>query len=115
MKNFLFIYGLVLSFASFTFANEPKQTQHSDGTFHFLETSGLAKPLLLIIGPKGFIGCGYINVESCDKTNEACAIVSGVNTTEEIKHAEIKKVSKAALKLGIKVGMKGSDALMFLK
>ena len=39
----------------------------------------LGLPLLVIKGSKGFLGCGYINVETCNKTGEACAVVTGEN------------------------------------
>lgn len=33
----------------------------------------LARPLLVMKAPKGILGCGYINVETCNKTGEVCA------------------------------------------
>lgn len=71
----------------------------------------LEHPLLIIRGSKGFLGCGYINVATCDKTGEACAIVTGVKTHEEMLRAEIKAVSIAASRLGVRIGMKGEEAL----
>lgn len=71
----------------------------------------LKLPLLISKGSKGFLACGYINVETCNKTGEACAIVSGVKTHDDMKVAEIKAVSVEAEKLGVKVGMKGQEAL----
>jgi uncharacterized protein YunC (DUF1805 family) len=81
-----------------------------------VQRSGITpKPLLLIIAPKGFLACGYIDVESCNKTKEACAIVTGVSNQDDMKKASIKKVSESASKLGIKVGMTGAEALTLLK
>jgi uncharacterized protein YunC (DUF1805 family) len=71
----------------------------------------LGLPLLLIKGSKGFLGCGYINVETCNKTGEACAIVTGVKTHDEMLSAEVSAVSTEAEKLGVCVGMKGEEAL----
>ncbi len=71
----------------------------------------LGLPLLIIKGSKGFLACGYINVETCNKTGEACAIVIGVKTHEEMLHAGIKAVSTEAARLGVRVGMKGEEAL----
>ena len=56
----------------------------------------LQLPLLIIKGSKGFLACGYINVETCNKTGEACAIVTGVKTHDEMLNAEVKAVSAAA-------------------
>ncbi len=71
----------------------------------------LGLPLLIIKGSKGFLGCGYINCETCNKTGEACAIVTGVKTHDEMLNAEVKAVSTEAAKFGVRVGMKGKEAL----
>jgi uncharacterized protein YunC (DUF1805 family) len=71
----------------------------------------LRLPLLIIKGSKGFLACGYINVEACNKTGEACAIVTGVKTHDDMLVAEIKAVSSGAEKLGLRIGMKGQEAL----
>jgi uncharacterized protein YunC (DUF1805 family) len=75
----------------------------------------LGLPLLIIKGSRGFLGCGYINVETCNKTREACAIVTGVKTHDEMLEAEIKAVSQEAEKLGVRVGMTGEEALVFFR
>ena len=79
------------------------------------EQINLRLPLLIIKGSKGFLGCGYINVETCNKTGEACAIVSGVKTHDDILNAEIKAVSIEAAKLGVRIGMKGKEALAIFR
>lgn len=71
----------------------------------------LRLPLLIIRGPRGFLACGYINVDACDRTGEACAIVTGVKTHEDMLDADVKAVSTEAERLGVRVGMKGRDAL----
>jgi uncharacterized protein YunC (DUF1805 family) len=71
----------------------------------------LRLPLLIIKGAKGFLACGYINVETCNKTGEACAIVTGVKTHDAMLNAEIKAVSMEAARRGVRVGMKGEEAL----
>ena len=71
----------------------------------------LKLPLLIINGSKGFLACSYINVEACNKIGEACAIVTGVKTHDDMLSAEIKTVSNKAEKLGLRIGMKGLEAL----
>ena len=71
----------------------------------------LELPLLVIKGSKGFLGCGYINIETCNKTGEACGIVTGVKTHDAMLSAEVTAVSIEAEKLGVSVGMKGEEAL----
>jgi uncharacterized protein YunC (DUF1805 family) len=73
----------------------------------------LEAPLLIVKGSLGFLGCGYINTDSC--IDEACAIVSGVNTHDDMLKAPVKAVSKDATKLGIKVGMTGAEAIELLR
>ena len=73
----------------------------------------LEAPLLIVKGSLGFLGCGYINVDSC--IDEACAIVSGVNTHDDILKASVKAVSQDATELGIKVGMTGAEAMELLR
>lgn len=72
----------------------------------------LKRPLLVMKAPKGFLACGYINHETCNKTEEACAIVSGVGDFEDMKKASIVAVSKLAIELGINVGDSGESALL---
>jgi uncharacterized protein YunC (DUF1805 family) len=62
-------------------------------------------------GPKGILGCGYINVETCNKTGEVCAIVTGVNTFDDMRKAKVVATSNKAVELGIQVGESGQDAL----
>ncbi len=73
----------------------------------------LEAPLLIVKGSLGFLGCGYINVDSC--IDETCAIVSGVNTHDDMLKASVKAVSKDATELGIKVGMTGAEAMELLR
>jgi uncharacterized protein YunC (DUF1805 family) len=49
------------------------------------------------------------------RADEACAIVSGVDTHNDMLTATIKAVSKDATKLGIKVGMTGAEAMELLR
>tara|TARA_B110000503_G_scaffold45026_1_gene73502 strand:+ start:1144 stop:1464 length:321 start_codon:yes stop_codon:yes gene_type:complete len=88
-----------------------------DTTFDWsgLERSqiSLEAPLLIVKGSLGFLGCGYINTDSC--IDEACAIVSGVNTHNDMLKASVKAVSKDATELGIKIGMTGAEAIELLR
>ncbi len=74
-------------------------------------TFDLKKPLLIIKESKGFLACAYINIDTCEKTGEAAAIVSGVNNYDDMRKAQVIKVSSAAESLGVKVGDTGEQAL----
>ena len=68
-------------------------------------------PLLLMVGEKGFIMCGYLNVEVAERLQVAAAMVSGVKSFQDILEAEIKAATSKARELGISLGMKGREAL----
>ena len=68
-------------------------------------------PLLLMVGEKGFIMCGYLNVEVAEKLQVAAAMVSGVTSFQDVLEAEIKAATSKARELGINLGMKGREAL----
>lgn len=68
-------------------------------------------PLVLIVGEKGFVMCGFLNAEAAEKFNVAAAVVSGVKSFEDVLNAQVKTVTSKAKGLGVEVGMKGSEAL----
>jgi uncharacterized protein YunC (DUF1805 family) len=68
-------------------------------------------PLLLIIAEKGFVMCGFLNMEAAEKLGVAAAMVSGVKTFDDVLNAQAKAVTSKAKTLGIEIGMRGSEAL----
>ena len=68
-------------------------------------------PLLLMVGEKGFIMCGYLNVEVAERLQVAAAMVSGVKSFQDVLEAEIKAATSKAREMGISLGMKGREAL----
>ena len=71
-------------------------------------------PLLLVIAEKGFVMCGFLNVDVAEKLGVAAAVVSGVKSFEDVVNAQVKAVTSEAKNLGVKEGMKGADALKCL-
>lgn len=71
-------------------------------------------PLILIKGDKGFVMCGYLNLEVAKKLNAAAAIVSGVNSFDDVLNAEIKAATKNAIELGVIPGRKVKDVIAYL-
>ena len=71
----------------------------------------LKSPLLVIKAPKGVMGCGYLNIETFNRTGEAAVIVRGVNTHEDMLKVKVVAVSDAARALGIEPGVTGAEAL----
>jgi len=58
-------------------------------------------PLLLMVGEKGFIMCGYLNVEVAERLQVAAAMVSGVKSFQDVLEAEIKAATSKAREMGI--------------
>jgi len=71
-------------------------------------------PLVAVIGDKGFVMCGFLNVEAAEKLGVTAAVVSGVKTFDDVLKAEVKAVTSKAEMRGIKRGMKGFEALRLL-
>lgn len=71
-------------------------------------------PLLLVVGRTGFVMCGFLNIEVAQELNVTAAMVSGVETFDDFRLAKIKAVTSKAQIKGIKVGMKGEDAVKLL-
>jgi len=68
-------------------------------------------PLILITAEKGFVMCGFLNVEVAEKIGVSAAMVSGVNTFEDVLNSPIKAITSKAKTLGVQEGMKGAEAL----
>ncbi len=87
-----------------------------DGIDFQAETVPLLKVSLLVIrGKRGMLGCGYFSLEAAEKFDDALAIVTGVSSYDDMLAAEVKKVSTAAAKLGVKIGQTGREALLRMK
>jgi uncharacterized protein YunC (DUF1805 family) len=69
---------------------------------------------LLILGSKGYIMCGYLNMETAEKKGDAAAMVTGVSSFEDVLAAKIVCVSSKGRVLGVREGMTGKDALAIL-
>jgi uncharacterized protein YunC (DUF1805 family) len=71
-------------------------------------------PLVLIVAEKGFVMCGFLNIEAAEHLGVAAAIVSEVKTFEDVLNAEVKAATSKAKSLGIQPGMRGSEALLHM-
>lgn len=70
--------------------------------------------LLVIAGKNGFLGCGYLNMETAEKLGAAFALVTGVSSFDDMLAKDVKAVSSAAAARGVTVGMTGREALLLL-
>lgn len=68
-------------------------------------------PLLLVVAEKGFVMCGFLNVEAAERLGVVAVVVSGVKTFEDVLNAQAMAVTSKAKGFGVEVGMKGTEAL----
>ena len=70
--------------------------------------------IFVIKAKKGFLACGYFDINVANKVGDTAAIVTGVKTFDDMLNANVVKVSEKANELGIKEGMKGKRALKLM-
>ncbi|WP_319508817.1 DUF1805 domain-containing protein [uncultured Methanolobus sp.] len=68
-------------------------------------------PLLVIRADKGFVMCGYLDMESAGALGDVAVKVKGVSTFDDVLQALVIGATQKAINLGIKVGMTGKEAL----
>lgn len=68
-------------------------------------------PLLVITAEKGFVMCGFLNMEVAERIGATAAMVSGVKTFEDVLNAQVKAATSKAKSIGVQEGMKGADSL----
>jgi len=68
-------------------------------------------PLILVKARKGYVMCGYLNMNAANKLGDIAGRVTGVKSFEDVLNAEILEISDNAKKVGLTAGMKGRDFL----
>jgi len=63
-----------------------------------------APPLVVLIGGKGFVMCGYLNIEAAERLGIVAAYVSGVKSFDDVLNAQIKGATTKAKSLGLEPG-----------
>lgn len=104
---------------TFATINKVKQCEKgqimSEAEFDWADLSktrvDLKLPLLLVKGARGILACGYLNVETFNKTGEAAAIVTGVKDFEDMLAARVVSVSAEGRNIGLSEGQNGRDVL----
>ena len=73
----------------------------------------LNKPLMVIRGSKGFLACGYIDIQVADTFEDACAVVRTVENFQQMLVRRVAKgdISRMGQRLGITEGMTGAQVL----
>ncbi|MDO9516879.1 MAG: DUF1805 domain-containing protein [Methanosarcinaceae archaeon] len=68
-------------------------------------------PLIVIKADKGFVMCGYLDIDMADTLGDVAVRVRGVSTFEDVLEAQVVGATQAAIDLGIDIKMNGRDAL----
>lgn len=70
-------------------------------------------PLIVIKADKGFIMCGYLDIEMAEALGDVAVRVRGVNTFKDVLEAQVVGTTQAAINIGIdiNINMNARDAL----
>ncbi|MCM8826836.1 MAG: DUF1805 domain-containing protein [Candidatus Omnitrophica bacterium] len=85
-----------------------------DKELEALEFSLGKKNLIVIKGSKGYIMCGYLNLNIANKFKDVAIKVVGVTRIEDVLNTKVYAISREAKKLGINKGESISDVLKII-
>jgi len=71
-------------------------------------------PLLIIQAKKGYVMCGYLNMNAANKYGDIAGKVAGVKTFDDMLNADVVEVSENAKLAGLKQGINVKDFLNVL-
>lgn len=86
----------------------------SGSDYEYLRMDMGEAPLVILKGKRGYVMCGYLNLEAADKLGDIAVRVTGVNDFESVLVSTAVGVSAEARKLGISEGQKVSDFIQLL-
>ena len=69
--------------------------------------------MLVMVLPKGYIMCGYLNLGTADAVGDVACVIGGASFEDLLAHP-VKAVSAEGEKLGIKIGMTGAEVCEIL-
>ncbi len=93
---------------------EIKEIKIEGKTIEVLATKLGAKNLVLLKGAKGYVMCGYLNLEVAEKFNDVAVKITGVSTIEEALKAQAHSCTSRAKTLGIKDGQPIKEVLAII-
>ncbi|MFP3318440.1 MAG: DUF1805 domain-containing protein [Thermoplasmata archaeon] len=68
-------------------------------------------PLILIKVRKGFIMCGYLNIEAASSLGDIAGRIRGVKDFKDLLDGKVVEVTEGARKLGLMPGITGREFL----
>jgi len=96
-----------------------KTFQTPRGPVEGVQTKWPGFNILLVTGTKGFLACPAVDVDACERYGVAAALVEStpenpIRTLDRFPDRKITKVNAKAEALGIKEGMKVTDAFALI-
>ena len=73
-----------------------------------------SKKLIVLCGRRGYIMCGYLNLEVAEKFNDAAVKVTGISSIKDALSTTVHSCTSAAKKLGIQPGDSVKDVLKII-
>jgi len=83
--------------------------EHGEATGYCIDLG--KAPLLIIQAKKGYVMCGYLNMNAANKYGDIAGKVTGVKTFDDMLNADVVEVSENAKLVGLKQGMNVKDFL----
>jgi uncharacterized protein YunC (DUF1805 family) len=71
-------------------------------------------PLLILQAKKGYVMCGYLNMNAANKLGDIAGKVTGVKTFSDMLNADVIEISENAKQAGLKEGMQAREFLNIL-
>jgi uncharacterized protein YunC (DUF1805 family) len=93
---------------------EQRNIQIGDRAVEALAFSLTGKNLIVLRGSRGYIMCGYLDLEAAEKFNDAAVKITGVATIDDALKANVASCTKAAKALGIREGQAVQDVLRII-
>ncbi len=88
-----------------------KKIKIGQGYIEALEMHLGAKRLIVLRGCRGYVMCGYLNLKTAQKFQDAAVKIAGVSTIREALRARVLACTAAARKLGIYPGQPIKETL----
>ncbi|AKA48682.1 hypothetical protein IX51_05745 [uncultured archaeon] len=85
--------------------------ERGDKTYTYLKVEMGKAPFLLVKGQKGYIMCGYMNLEAATKLGDLGVRVSGVSDLNTVLESKVAGCTPAAKEAGIEEGDRVSDII----
>ena len=79
--------------------------------FQFVKIPMQKAPFLVLKGGRGYVMCGYLNLEAAEKLGDIAVRVTGVNTLEDVLGKDVAGVTTMAREVGINPGDRVKDIL----